>query len=104
MTITTSPSNNLPNELNTRIAQELLRQASYSFNLALVMIGVTALINCIGVGLLLSNHQSVGAVTTAIGLISTVPCRRFAKDANDRLTKALAEVKASPHQNGKIVR
>ena len=74
------------------ILQERLRQARYSFNLALVATGVSACVGLAGAGLLLSGKLSEGVVTAAGGLASSACCIQLAKDANDRLDKALQEV------------
>ncbi len=74
------------------IVQERLRQARYSFNLALIATGVSACVGLAGAGLLLSGKLPEGAVTAAGGLASSACCIRLAKDANDRLDKALQEV------------
>ncbi|MBD2078418.1 hypothetical protein H6G01_00575 [Leptolyngbya sp. FACHB-17] len=69
------------------IAEERLRQARYSFNLALIATGISALVGLVGAGLLLSGKVPAGAVTAIGGLASSACCIRFAKDANDRLDK-----------------
>jgi hypothetical protein len=75
------------------IAQERLRQARYSFNIALVFTTLFASISIIGAGLLLSGKVSQGSLTTAGGAISSVGFMQLAKDANDRLDKILIELK-----------
>jgi hypothetical protein len=75
------------------IAQERLRQARYSFNLALVFTTLFASISIIGAGLLLSGQVSEGSLTTVGGAFSSVGFMQFTKDANDRLDKVLAELK-----------
>ncbi|MFW9263122.1 TRADD-N-associated membrane domain-containing protein [Nostoc sp. CALU 546] len=74
------------------IAQERLRQARYSFNLAQVAITASFFIGLTGAGLLLSNKLPEGSVIAAGGLVSSVRCIQFAKDANDRLDKILTEL------------
>lgn len=74
------------------IVKERLRQARYSFNLALITTGVSAFVGLVGAGLLLSGKLPEGAVTAVGGLASSACCIRFAKDANDRLDKILNEV------------
>lgn len=73
------------------IAQERLRQARLSFNLALAATAVSFFISLIGGGLLLSGKISSGTVTSAVGLVSSAGCLKFGKDANDRLDKILNE-------------
>jgi NADPH-dependent curcumin reductase CurA len=77
------------------IADEGLRQAQQSFNmarhsfmLALVMTGASAIVGFVGVGFLLSGKASEGTVTTAGGLVSSMVFIQLAKDAGDRLDKA----------------
>ncbi|MEL7420571.1 MAG: hypothetical protein AAGK10_18665 [Cyanobacteria bacterium J06555_3] len=48
-------------------------------------------ISLIGGGLLLSNKIPSGTITSAVGLVSSAGCLKFAKDANDRLDKILDE-------------
>ena len=81
--------------LMTRIADEGLRQAQQSFNmarqsfiLALIMTGASAIVGFVGVGFLLSGKASEGTVTTAGGLVSSMVFIQLAKDASDRLDKA----------------
>ena len=71
------------------IAQERLRQARYSFNMALAATFVSFLISLAGAGMLLSNKFPQGTILTATGLVSAVEFQKLAKDANDRLDKIL---------------
>ncbi len=75
------------------IAQERLRQARYSFNLALIATALSAGISLVGSGLLLSGKVPEGAVTATGGMAASVRCIQLAKDTNDRLDKILAELK-----------
>lgn len=77
-------------ELN--IAQERLRQARYSFNLALVTTTACFFISLVGAGLLLSSKVPEGTVIAAGGLVSSIRCIQLAKDTNDRLDKILPEL------------
>lgn len=74
------------------IAQERLRQARWSFNLALAMTAAFAVISLVGVGLLLSGKTTEGSVAAAGGFASSVRCLQLAKDTNDRLDKIAAEI------------
>jgi hypothetical protein len=67
------------------IVQERLRQARYSFNLALITTGISACVSLAGAGLLLSGKLPEGSIIAVGGLTSSACCFRFAKDANDRL-------------------
>jgi hypothetical protein len=88
--LTPSPRKQI--SLEDAIIQERIRQARYSFNLALIATGVSACVGLAGAGLLLSGKLSEGAITAAGGLASSACCIRFAKDSNDRLDKMLREV------------
>lgn len=88
--LTPLPEKQIP--LEHEIVQERIRQARYSFNLALVATGVSACVGLAGAGLLLSGKLSEGAVTAAGGLASSACCIRFGKDANDRLDQILREI------------
>ena len=75
--------------LEFTIAQERIRQARNTSNLALVATAITTSISFIGAALLLTGRFSEGIITTAGGLTSSVHCVRLSKDANDRLDKLL---------------
>lgn len=68
-----------------RIAEERLRQARCSFDLALVMTATSAIIGFVGVGLLWSGQAPGGTITAVGGLASSIHCLRLAKDTNNRL-------------------
>lgn len=76
------------------IVQERLRQARYSFNLALISTALSACISLVGAGLLLSSKVPEGTVTAVGGMAASVRCLQLAKDANDRLDNNIsAELK-----------
>ncbi len=83
--------NNQPKKIEWIIAQERLRQAKLSFNLALTATAISFFISLIGGGLLLSSKVSSGTITSATGLVSSVGCLKFANNSNDRLDKILDE-------------
>ena len=85
MTNKLSPNSLCTIELN--IATERLRQARYSFNIALSATTASFFISLVGAGLLLSNKISEGTVIAAGGLVSSLQCIQLAKDANRRLDK-----------------
>ncbi|MBD2358577.1 hypothetical protein H6G41_28880 [Tolypothrix sp. FACHB-123] len=87
------PISSSQSTIELSIAQERLRQASYSFNLALIATTVSFFIGLVGAGLILSNKIPEGTVAAAGGLASSVRCIQLAKDANDRLDKILEEIK-----------
>lgn len=90
--LTLPQSDDLFAQMELRIATERLRQARYSFNLALITTGVSACIGLAGAGLLLSGKLPEGTITAAGGLASSACCIGFAKDTNDRLDKLLEEL------------
>lgn len=87
-------SMNEPSEL---IIQERLRQARYSFNVALVMTAASTIFTLVGVGLVFTGNVSVGlliglgGITGLIGASSH--CVKLAQEANDRLDKIAADLK-----------
>ena len=84
------PNSHLTIELS--IAQERLRQAHHSFNLALIATTMSFCISLVGAGLLLSGKVPEGTIAAAGGLASSVRCIQLAKDTNDRLDKILVEL------------
>lgn len=87
-----TPAPKAPSSVETAIVRERLRQARYSFNLALVATALSACVGLVGAGFLLHGKLSEGTVTAAGGLASGACCLRLAKDANDRLDRMLAEL------------
>ena len=75
-----------------RVAQERIRQAHYSFNLALGMTAASALISLAGIILICAGKAPAGTVATTGGVASSVRCLQLAKEANDRLDKMLNEL------------
>lgn len=67
------------------IAKERIRQAQYSFNLALVMTAAFASIGLVGIGLFLNGKSTEGVISATGGTVASVRCLQMAKDANDRL-------------------
>ncbi|GBE95724.1 TRADD-N-associated membrane domain-containing protein [Nostoc cycadae] len=86
------PTSNSRSIIELSIAQERLRQARYSFNLALITTALSAGISIVGAGLLLSGKVPEGGITAAGGIAASVRCVQLAKDTNDRLDKILAEL------------
>ncbi|MEG4595416.1 hypothetical protein QUB00_26925 [Microcoleus sp. F8_C2] len=70
-----------------KIAEERLRQARYSFNLAFILTATSALIGFAGVGLVVLGKAPEGTITMTGGLASSAYCLQLAKDTNDRLNK-----------------
>ncbi|MBW4613110.1 MAG: hypothetical protein KME21_07450 [Desmonostoc vinosum HA7617-LM4] len=77
------------NSVEMNIAQERLRQARLSFNLALIATALSTVIGLVGAGLLLTEKVHEGAVTAAGGMAASVRCAQLAKEANDRLDRIL---------------
>ena len=74
--------------------QECLRQASWSFNLAIILTIASAIISIIGIGLLFSNKINEGTATTAGGLafnLVSVNFLKLSKENNDRLYQITKE-------------
>ena len=72
------------------VIKERLRQARLSFNLALGLTLISAIISLAGIGLLLSGKISEGTATTAGGIsakIVGVGLLKMTKDTNERLDK-----------------
>ncbi|MBD1865203.1 MULTISPECIES: hypothetical protein [Trichocoleus] len=88
------PSSDSCSAVELSIAQERLRQAHHSFNLALVMTAACALISLAGVIFLFLGKGPEGTITAIAGLTSTVRCLELAKDTNDRLDKVALEIKS----------
>lgn len=86
------PISNSHSTIELSIAQERLRQAHHSFNLALIATTVSFCISLVGAGLLLSGKVPEGTITAGGGLASSVRCIQLAKDTNDRLDKILVEL------------
>jgi hypothetical protein len=85
--------------LSLQIAQELLRQnratfglAHHSFQAYFIMTVVSAIVSLTGVGLLLTNRASEGAIATATGLVSGGSFLTLTKKAEERLEQANARL------------
>jgi hypothetical protein len=76
-----------PASIDLKIADERLRQARRSFNLALIVTATSAVIGFAGVALLFTGKAPEGTITATGGLAASVRCLQLAKDANDRLDK-----------------
>ena len=90
--MTNQPKPKSNSSIEESIAQEYLRQASLSFNLALTATAISFFISLIGGGLLLSGKITSGTITSAVGLVSSTECVKFAKETNDRLDKIIDEL------------
>jgi len=83
----------LQSAIELSIAGERLRQARYSFNLALFATAASVCTLLVGSGLLLSGKVPEGVVTATGGMAASVRCIQLAKDSNDRLDRILTELK-----------
>jgi len=73
-----------------QLRQERLRQASTSFNAALIILTVGTLIVLAGAILLFTQRVKTGTLTAAAGVIANITSGlvfRFSHNANDRLDK-----------------
>ncbi len=96
MTIVNNNQNSAPNTMEQLVITERLRQARLSFNIALGLTIISAIISVTGVGLLLSGKTSEGTATTAGGLASkivSIGLLKMTKDTNERLDKIATEFK-----------
>jgi hypothetical protein len=85
ITTTDSISSEVTTQLN---AKERLRQARWSFNLALAMSLMCGIFSLVGVGLSFSGDLPEGSIAIVQTLLTSVPCwLQLAKDSNDRLDK-----------------
>jgi hypothetical protein len=80
-------------DLEIQITQERIRQARYSFNLALAMTAIFSVLGLTGIGLLIAGKIPEGVLATTGGMSPILPCLKFARDSNDRLDKILTELK-----------
>ena len=90
MTILNNNQNLTSTRMEQLVIKERLRQAKLSFNIALVLTVISAIISVTCVGILLSGKTSEGTATTAGGLaakIVSVGLLKMTKDSNERLDK-----------------
>ncbi|MDJ0735474.1 MAG: hypothetical protein QNJ47_15680 [Nostocaceae cyanobacterium] len=82
-------NNNDYSEIKEDFLRELLRQARYSYNLALVVTAASALMTLGGVGLLYSNKVSEATLTTSGGVLATITSVQFAKESKEELREVM---------------
>lgn len=83
-----------PNQPETVILQERIRQACWGFNLSLTFTSISAVITVTGVILLLSGKIPQGSYAALGGLTSTAVghrCVQLSREANDRLDRLTQE-------------
>nr|WP_293104071.1 hypothetical protein [Okeania sp. SIO2F4] len=94
MTISNNNQNSTLNTMEQMVIKERLRQARLSFNIALTLTIISAIISVTGIGVLLSGKTSEGTATTAGGLTSqivSISLLKITKDSNERLDKIAIE-------------
>lgn len=79
-------------DLEIQITQERIRQARYSFNLALATTTIFSILGLTGIGLLIAGKTPEGVLATSGGMAPILPCLKFARDSNDRLDKLLNDL------------
>ncbi|MGE5658864.1 MAG: TRADD-N-associated membrane domain-containing protein [Actinomycetota bacterium] len=88
----TKPTPKPHSAIETKIANERLRQARYSFNAALIASSISACAAVAGASLLLCGKVPEGTAATSGSAAICMGCVRLAKDANDRLDKIAQEL------------
>ena len=78
-------------QLEAEILYELLRQARYSYNLALAITIGSALITLAGIGLLYLDKIPAASVTTAGGALASIRCIEFAKESKEELRQMMEQ-------------
>jgi hypothetical protein len=82
---------NPANNFESKFAEERLRQARHSFNLAIGCITACVATTFIGVGLVYNGKVAVGIVTGAAGAVPITRCVKLYREANDRLDELMDE-------------
>lgn len=77
------------NILKESILQELLRQAYYSYNLAILISTLSAIALLSGIGLMFFGKISGASITTAASSITSISYIQFAKESKDELKKII---------------
>jgi hypothetical protein len=78
--------------LETAVLSERLRQARYSFNMALFSATACGLAGVVGIVMTLTGKLPEGAYITTGSMPAIAACLQCAKDANDRLDHLLEEI------------
>jgi hypothetical protein len=79
-------------KIQLEIAQERLRQARYSFNLALMTTAAFAVIGMSGFESLLAGRFPESFFAIPGGISPIFPCIKFAREANSRLDSLFKEM------------
>lgn len=76
-------------DITEEILEEWLRQVRQSYNVAVTVIGTSAILAFVGVGLVYANKVREGAITTAAGGVTTVAATRFANQKKKELQQMM---------------
>ena len=92
-------------DITEEILEEWLRQVRQSYNVALTVIGTSAILAFAGVGLVYSNKVHEGAVTTAAGGVTTVATTRFVNQKKKELQQMmeLVEKRRAKEESRKMI-
>jgi len=86
-------SNSHPDEdysdITEEILEEWLRQVRQSYNVAVTVIGTSAILAFVGVGLVYANKVQEGAITTVAGGVITVAATTFANQKKKELQQMM---------------
>jgi small neutral amino acid transporter SnatA (MarC family) len=92
-------------DIAEEIQEEFLRQVRQSYNVALTVIGTSAIFAFVGVGLVYANKVEEGAITTAAGGVTTVAATRFANQKKKELQQMmeLVEKRRAKEESRKMI-
>ena len=85
-------TNNDYRNLKEEIIRESIRQAKYSYNLALGVTAASALMTLSGVGLLYIDKVSEASLTASGGVLGTITSVQFAKDSKEELEEMMEKL------------
>lgn len=74
-------------EIQQRIAEERLRQARYSFNLAWGLTAGIAIVSLFGMAISIQSQNGIVAAPATAGLAVSIRYLQLVKDSNDRLDR-----------------
>ncbi|NET73908.1 MAG: hypothetical protein F6K62_24105 [Sphaerospermopsis sp. SIO1G2] len=77
--------------MKDKIKKELLRQAKLTFNVALSVSAISAIITLSGVGLIYFDKISEATLTASGGTLATMTSLNMAKEAKNELVKIMEE-------------
>ncbi|NES99588.1 MAG: hypothetical protein F6K61_03260 [Sphaerospermopsis sp. SIO1G1] len=77
--------------MNKKIKDELLRQAKLTFNVALGVSAISAIITLFGVALIYCDKISEATLTASGGTLATMTSLNMAKEAKNELVRILEE-------------